>query len=158
MISAVQTRNGDFFPIPRPGCFLTLPPPPFLLSLLVCLSQYVFRSTYPAVTRVCPNTATPVFPHCCPLNQNLAGVWTGGGGGAAVSIGASHRGGPDDGSPPQCGVVGCSKPTQGGGTALVMYPPQGGMHWRGEGTPLQGPQPTPSHCLPDAKCEAQWHL
>ena len=24
--------------------------------------------------------------------------------------------------------------------------------------PLQGPQPTPSHCLPDAKCQPQWHL
>ena len=25
-------------------------------------------------------------------------------------------------------------------------------------SPLQGAQPTPSHCPPDAKCRAQWHL
>ena len=25
-------------------------------------------------------------------------------------------------------------------------------------TPLQGAQPMPSHCLPDAKCHLQWHL
>ena len=24
--------------------------------------------------------------------------------------------------------------------------------------PLQGAQPMPSHCPPDAKCQAQWHL
>ena len=23
---------------------------------------------------------------------------------------------------------------------------------------LQGAQPMPSHCLPDAKCQPQWHL
>ena len=29
-----------------------------------------------------------------------------------------------------------------------------GMHWKGGGglPPLQGAQPVPSHCLPDAKC------
>ena len=32
---------------------------------------------------------------------------------------------------------------QGGG-----YPPP----------PLEGAKPVPSHCLPDAKCQAQWHL
>ena len=36
------------------------------------------------------------------------------------------------------------------------------MHWRGGGTPppppLQGAQPMPSHCLPDAKCQLQRHL
>ena len=31
---------------------------------------------------------------------------------------------------------------------------------RGGGTPrpLQGVQPMPSHCPPDAKCQPQWHL
>ena len=35
-----------------------------------------------------------------------------------------------------------------------------GMHWT-EGRlppPLQGAQPIPSHCPPDAKCQLQWHL
>ena len=35
----------------------------------------------------------------------------------------------------------------------------GGVHWKGEEVtpPLQGAQPMPSHCLPDAKCQCQWH-
>ena len=33
----------------------------------------------------------------------------------------------------------------------------GGMHWKGV-APLQAPQPMPSHCLLDAKCQPQWHL
>ena len=33
------------------------------------------------------------------------------------------------------------------------------MHWKGEVPPsLQGPQPMPSHCPPDGKCQLQWHL
>ena len=46
---------------------------------------------------------------------------------------------------------------------------QAGMHWKGvwhtalEGEgglppPLQGAQPMPSHCTPDAKCQLAWHL
>ena len=41
----------------------------------------------------------------------------------------------------------------GGGSA--------GMHWKGGGvppSPLQGVQPMPSHCPPDAKCQAQCRL
>ena len=30
----------------------------------------------------------------------------------------------------------------------VRYPP----------SPVQGPQPMPSHCPPDAKCQLQWHF
>ena len=35
-----------------------------------------------------------------------------------------------------------------------------GMLWKGGGVPppLQGAQPMPSHCLPDAKCQLQRHL
>ena len=37
-------------------------------------------------------------------------------------------------------------------------PPE--MNWKGGSppSPLQGAQPTPSHCLRDAKCQPQWHL
>ena len=36
---------------------------------------------------------------------------------------------------------------------------QVGMHWKGGGGGgLQGAQPMPSHCPPDAKCQPQWHL
>ena len=34
-------------------------------------------------------------------------------------------------------------------------------HWKGGGYPdpaLQAAQPTPSHCLPNAKCQFQWCL
>ena len=40
-------------------------------------------------------------------------------------------------------------------------PPPRGMHWKGGSPPpppLEGAQPTPSHCPPDAKCQFQWHL
>ena len=35
-----------------------------------------------------------------------------------------------------------------------------GMQWKGGGypPPLQGAQPMPSDCPPDAKCQLQWHL
>ena len=38
--------------------------------------------------------------------------------------------------------------------------PPAGMHWKGGrySPPLQGAQPMPSHCPPDAKCQPQWHL
>ena len=36
----------------------------------LCL-PHVFRGTCRAVTRACPNTATPVFPHFGPANQHL---------------------------------------------------------------------------------------
>ena len=32
------------------------------------------------------------------------------------------------------------------------------MHWKPPAPPFQGAQPMPSHCLPDAKCQFQWHL
>ena len=32
-----------------------------------------------------------------------------------------------------------------------------GMHWKG-GSPPQGAQPMPSHCLPGGKCQIQQHL
>ena len=44
--------------------------------------------------------------------------------------------------------------------AATRRAPQGCIG-RGRGAappPLQGAQPTPSHCLPDGKCQAQWHL
>ena len=35
-----------------------------------------------------------------------------------------------------------------------------GVHWKGGGgrPPVQGARPVPSHCLPDGKCQLQWHL
>ena len=56
------------------------------------------------------------------------------------------------------GAVGAMNPgqlplqTRGGGLP--------GMHWKGGAPPppLQGAQPVPSHCLPDAKCQPQRHL
>ena len=58
--------------------------PPFVVMKGVgggglCL-QRVFRGTCRAVTRPCPNTATPAFPQFCPLNQSLARGRTGEGG------------------------------------------------------------------------------
>ena len=46
-----------------------------------------------------------------------------------------------------------------GGYALCGWG-GGGWHWKGGRypTPLQGAQPTPSPCPPDAKCPPQWHL
>ena len=48
-----------------------------------------------------------------------------------------------------------------GGSARLSSSPPPGMHWKGGEVPpppLQGAQPMPSHCLPDAKCQPQWHV
>ena len=59
------------------------------------------------------------------------------------------------------GLGGCLMARGGGGGARQVpgCGPQGCIE-RGEPPPppLQGVQPMPSHCLPDAKCQAQWHL
>ena len=52
----------------------------------LCL-QHVSRGTCRAVTRACPNMATPVSPHFCPpLNQDPARLRTKGGGGLLLSV------------------------------------------------------------------------
>ena len=44
--------------------------------------------------------------------------------------------------------------------AMSSNPRPPGMHWTGGRypRPLQGAQPLPSHCLPEGKCQLQWHL
>ena len=50
-----------------------------------CVPWYVLRSNTGLSTH-----GDPVFPHFCPLNQNLANVRTGGGGGATGIEGRGH--------------------------------------------------------------------
>ena len=49
------------------------------------------------------------------------------------------------GRPPRCckGLDRTTRRQEGGA----------GMHWKGGGGYLLGPQPMPSHCPPDAKCQ-----
>ena len=79
---------------------------------------------------------------------------------------------------PISGLIGClgwstmaspttlhiGRPRGGGGGAALEGGGEGGwtqgcMGRGGEvAAPLQGAQPTPSHCLSDGKCQLQWHL
>ena len=50
-------------------------------------------------------------------------------------------------------------PSPSSPSAPFSEPGGGAMHWKGGGTPPpKAAQTMPSHCLPDAKCQLQWHL
>ena len=85
----------------------------------------------------------PNFLWALPLLS--AGHWVAG---ESVVMGSSRGGGVGSSHPVPSFPLRRKILTQGGSRGL------GG----GGGGHFQGAQPTPSHCQPEAKCQAQWHL
>ena len=134
-----------------------------------CHAGWVRLPTAEGVPRA--GGGAPGRKECFPALGATGAGCTGCGATARVDEGAQrapHPNGTWEGGGGEAGGIGLGGAGDGGGTSSLRFFHStaslgggggAGMHWkRGGGVPLQGAQPTPSHCPPDGKCQLQWHL